>query len=89
MLGGAAADVAPGATAFAHRHRPIVSAVGVVYDDPDEAGEHSAWVTALAQSLRSGEPGVYVGFLGDEEQPPVSVGVPGPDLGSPGGDQVR
>jgi hypothetical protein len=56
VLGGAAADVAPGATAFAHRHRPIMSAVGVVYDDPDEAGEHSAWVTSLAQRLRSGEP---------------------------------
>jgi FAD/FMN-containing dehydrogenase len=78
VLGGAAADVAPGATAFAHRHRPIMSAVGVVYDDPDEAGEHSAWVTSLAQCLRSGEPGVYVGFLGDEGPTRVREAYPGP-----------
>ncbi len=76
VLGGAAADVDPGATAFAHRHRPIVSAVGVVYDDPDEAGEHSAWVTSLAGRLRSGEPGVYVGFLGDEGDARVRRRIP-------------
>ncbi len=77
VLGGAAADIDPGATAFAHRHRPIVSAVGVVYDDPGEAAEHSAWVKSLAGSLRSGEPGVYVGFLGDEGDARVREAYPG------------
>jgi FAD/FMN-containing dehydrogenase len=66
VLGGAMARVPAEATAFAHRGRQIMAAVGAVYERPDEAAVHEAWVTAFAAALRQGDPGVYVNFLGDE-----------------------
>ena len=66
VLGGAMARVPDDATAFAHRRRPVMAAVGVVYDDASEDDIHREWAEGLATSLRNGEPGVYVGFLGEE-----------------------
>ena len=66
VLGGAMARVPDDATAFPHRRRPIMAAVGVVYDDASEDDVHREWTEGLAVSLRGGEPGVYVGFLGEE-----------------------
>ena len=66
VLGGAMARVPAGATAFAHRSRRIMVAIGAVYERPEEAAVHQAWVTGFAAALRQGDPGVYVNFLGDE-----------------------
>jgi FAD/FMN-containing dehydrogenase len=76
-LGGAMARVPAEATAFAHRRRPFMVAVGAVYERREEAAVHQAWVTDLAAALRRGDPGVYVGFLGDEGQGRVHEAYPG------------
>ena len=60
------ATVPDDATAFAHRRRPIMAAVGVVYDDASEDDIQREWTEGLAASLLRGTPGVYVGFLGEE-----------------------
>jgi FAD/FMN-containing dehydrogenase len=77
-LGGAMARVPAEATAFAHRRRPFMVAVGAVYERREEAAVHEAWVADLAAALRRGDPGVYVGFLGDEGQARVHEAYPGP-----------
>jgi FAD/FMN-containing dehydrogenase len=77
VLGGAMARVSPEATAFAHRQRKVMVAVGTVYDDPGESEFHRAWVDGLALELRRGGPGVYVGFLGNEGNERVREAYPG------------
>jgi FAD/FMN-containing dehydrogenase len=66
VLGGAMARVPVAETAFAHRERRVMVALGAVYERAEEDPEHEAWVTAFAQALSDGTPGVYVNFLGDE-----------------------
>jgi FAD/FMN-containing dehydrogenase len=77
VLGGALGRVASDATAFAHRHRRMLVAVGTVFDDPKESELHQDWVERVASALRHGEPGAYVGFLGDEGQLRVREAYPG------------
>jgi FAD/FMN-containing dehydrogenase len=77
VLGGAMGRVANDATAFAHRQRRVMVAVGVVYDDASEGDMHRDWVNRLTASLARGGPGVYVGFLGDEGEERVRDGYPG------------
>ena len=77
-LGGAMARVPTDATAFAHRGRRILISVGAVYERPEEAPVHDAWVSGLAAAVRRGEPGVYVGFLGDEGEARIHEAYPGP-----------
>jgi FAD/FMN-containing dehydrogenase len=77
VLGGAMARVPAEATAFAHRQRRIMAAVGAVYERPEEADVHEAWVSAFAAALRQGEPGVYVNFLGDEGEGRIREAYPG------------
>ena len=43
-----------------------MAAIGAVWERPEEAAVHEAWVTGFAAALRQGDAGVYVGFLGDE-----------------------
>jgi FAD/FMN-containing dehydrogenase len=76
-LGGAMARVPADATAFAHRGRRFMAAVGAVYERAEEAAVHEAWVTGFAAALRRGEPGVYVNFLGDEGEARVREAYPG------------
>jgi FAD/FMN-containing dehydrogenase len=78
VLGGAMARVPAEATAFAHRGRPIMVAVGAVYERPEETPAHRAWVAGLTGALRAGGPGVYVNFLGDEGEARVREAYPGP-----------
>jgi hypothetical protein len=77
VLGGAMARVPADATAFAHRGRQIMAAVGAVYDRPDEAPVQEAWVSAFAAALRQGDLGVYVNFLGDEGEGRIREAYPG------------
>jgi FAD/FMN-containing dehydrogenase len=78
VLGGAMARVPAEATAFAHRGRRIMVALGAVYERAEEAAVHEAWVTGFAAALRQGGAGVYVNFLGDEGESRVREAYPGP-----------
>jgi Berberine and berberine like len=77
VLGGAVARVPADATAFAHRDRRIMVAIGAVWENGDESPEHEAWVDGLAQALEQGEPGVCVNFVGDEGDARVREAYPG------------
>jgi FAD/FMN-containing dehydrogenase len=76
VLGGAMARVPAEATAFAHRRSRIMVNVAAVYQHPDEAAVHEAWVTAFAAALYQGDTGAYVGFLGDDREARVRDAYP-------------
>jgi FAD/FMN-containing dehydrogenase len=78
VLGGAMARVPLEATAFAHRHRPMMAGVGCVYEDAADRPVHDAWADRFAAALRQGDPGVYVNFLSDEGPERVRQAYPGP-----------
>jgi FAD/FMN-containing dehydrogenase len=77
VLGGAMARVSPDATAFAHRRRRVMVALGALYERADEQPLHEAWVSDFATALTNGDPGVYVNFLGDEGEERVHEAYPG------------
>jgi FAD/FMN-containing dehydrogenase len=77
VLGGAMARVPAEATAFAHRDRRIMVALGAVYENADDGPTHEDWVSSFAAALAQGEPGVYVNFLGDEGEARVRDAYPG------------
>jgi berberine-like enzyme len=76
VLGGAMARVLAEATAFAHRKRWIMVALGAVYERPDEAAVHEDWVARFAAALGQGNAGVYVNFLGDEGEARIREAYP-------------
>ena len=76
VLGGAMARVSAGATAFAHRERRIMVALGAVYERPEETAMHEEWVGTFAAALRQGDGGVYVNFLGDEGEARIREAYP-------------
>jgi FAD/FMN-containing dehydrogenase len=78
VLGGAMARVPVEATAFAHRHRPMMAGVGCVYEQAADRPAHDAWADEFAAALRQGDPGVYVNFLSDEGPARVREAYPGP-----------
>jgi FAD/FMN-containing dehydrogenase len=79
VLGGAMARVPADATAFAHRDRRIMAALGCVYEDAADRPTHHAWADGFAAALRrDGRPGVYVNFLSDEGPDRVREAYPGP-----------
>jgi hypothetical protein len=65
------------ATAYAHRKRRVMVALGAVYEDAEESPVHQAWVIDFADALRQGDGGVYVNFLGDEGEGRVRGAYPG------------
>ena len=77
VLGGAMARVPVGETAFAHRERRVMVALGAVYEEAAETPQHEAWVTDFMRALGDGSPGVYVNFLGDEGEDRVREAYPG------------
>jgi FAD/FMN-containing dehydrogenase len=76
VLGGALARVPSAATAFAHRARRVMVNVAALYDRPDEAAVHEAWVADFAATLHQGD-GAYVNFLGAEGAARVREAYPG------------
>jgi hypothetical protein len=42
--------------------------VTAVYQHPEQAADHQAWVDHLAAALQDGDPRAYVNFLGDEKR---------------------
>jgi FAD/FMN-containing dehydrogenase len=77
VLGGAMARVPDEATAFAHRKRRIMVALGAVFENREEETAHGEWVEDFAAALHQGESGVYVGFLGDEGEERVRAAYQG------------
>jgi hypothetical protein len=77
VLGGAMARVPVEATAFAHRGRRIMANVAASYQGPEDRAVRESWVADLAAALRQGEPGAYVGFLGEEGEARVREAYPG------------
>jgi FAD/FMN-containing dehydrogenase len=77
VLGGAMARVPDETTAFAHRKRRIMVALGAIYENRVEEGVQREWVEDFAAALYQGESGVYVGFLGDEGEERVRAAYPG------------
>jgi FAD/FMN-containing dehydrogenase len=77
VLGGAAARVPNGATAFAHRGRRLFVNVAAMYADAAERETQDAWVSGLADLLGKDGAGGYVGFLGNEDESTVRAAYPG------------
>lgn len=78
ILGGAMARVPVDATAFAHRDRKFMVNVAALYQNPDEAAQHEAWVTDLTASLQAGDTaGAYVNFLGLDGEARIREAYPG------------
>ncbi|HEX2981176.1 MAG TPA: FAD-binding oxidoreductase [Anaerolineaceae bacterium] len=75
-LGGAMARVPVEETAFAFRNRRIMANIAALYTQPDQAAEQEAFITEFADSLRQGEPGVYVNFLGNEGEDRIREAYP-------------
>ena len=65
-LGGAMAQVAPDATAFAHRDKEFLVAIAGISMEAADADSLAAWVEAAWDRIRPYGAGVYVNFLGDE-----------------------
>ncbi len=76
VLGGAVARVPADATAFAHRGRAMMANVGAMYQKPEERATHRAWADGLADTLRTGAPGAYVGFVSEESPTRVREAYP-------------
>jgi len=77
ILGGAMARVPVEATAFAHRKRRIMVALGAVYEHREEAAVHEDWVSGFAAALCQDDGGVYVNFVGEEGEARVREAYPG------------
>jgi hypothetical protein len=77
VLGGAMARVPNDVTAYAHRDSRIMVNVAAMYQRPDERAKHAVWVDGLADELRQGDDGAYVGFLADEGEERVRAAYPG------------
>ncbi len=76
VLGGAISRVPDDATAYAHRRQPIMLNIASMFQQPDEAAGHQAWVSGLATAL--GDKGTaYVNFIGDEGNERVRQAYPG------------
>jgi FAD/FMN-containing dehydrogenase len=76
VLGGAMSRVPADATAFAHRGSRIMATVVAMYAEPETRPRHETWVRDLARDLGDGDPGAYVGFLGDEGEERVRAAYP-------------
>jgi FAD/FMN-containing dehydrogenase len=79
VLGGAMARVPDDATAFGHRQRRFMVALGTVFDQLEEAEVHETWVANFAKALDQGERGVFVSFLTDEGPERVREAYEGPN----------
>jgi FAD/FMN-containing dehydrogenase len=76
VLGGAMARVSAEATAFAHRDRGVMINIAAIYENPDEAEEHTRWADEFTAKLQKGVPGVYVNFLADDSKARIHEAYP-------------
>lgn len=76
-LGGAMARVPVEATAFAHRKSRIMVNLAALYENPTEKKTHETWVANFAAAIRQSDGGVYVNFLGNEDEAQIRAAYPG------------
>jgi FAD/FMN-containing dehydrogenase len=76
VLGGAMARVPAEATAFAHRQKNYMMAIGAVYEDANDTPKHQAWLNDYVAALHQGTEGVYSNFLGNEGESRVREAYP-------------
>jgi FAD/FMN-containing dehydrogenase len=77
VLGGAMARIPVEATAFAHRKSRIMVNLAALYQNPAEKSTHETWVANLAAAIRQSDGGVYVNFLGNEDEAQIRAAYPG------------
>ena len=77
VLGGAIARVDAGATAFAHRSRPVMVNVTAAYTRAEDALRDRAWADELRVALQKGTTGAYVNFLADDGAARIREAYPG------------
>ena len=77
VLGGAASRVAPDATAYAFRDRPLLLAIIDPYADPSDGARQDAWLDEYWGAIRAHGAGVMASFLGDEGEARVREAYPG------------
>ncbi len=68
VLGGAMADVAPDATAYAHRQQKLMANIAVFYKDDADKPQKQQWIHDFAATIAQGDDAAYVGFLGQHEE---------------------
>jgi FAD/FMN-containing dehydrogenase len=68
VLGGAVAEVADDATAYAHRQNAIMCNIACFYETDTERHERQLWVDGFADALNQGNDEGYVNFFGSTEQ---------------------
>ena len=66
VLGGAIADVAADATAYAHRTAPIMVNIAAFFTTPSDKEMQTRWVDEYAAAMQQEITGAYVNFVGDE-----------------------
>ena len=66
VLGGAIADVAADATAYAHRAAPIMVNIAAFFTTPEDKIKQQKWVDDYSAALQQEITGAYVNFVGDE-----------------------
>ena len=76
VLGGAAARVGAGDTAYAHRDRQIMTTF-LVMSEPDTLARHEAWGDRCLNAISQGTNDVYVNFLTDVGAKRVQDAYPG------------
>ena len=77
VLGGAMARVPVDATAFAHRHSPIMVNVAAVVATLEDIPAQAPWLEGFAAALNQGDDGKYVNFVVDEDETAVHRAYPG------------
>ena len=77
VLGGALARVSPGATAYAHRSKPMLVNVAAFYQGERDCAVRKSWVTEFARTLQPNDDAAYVGFLTDDGQDRIRAAYPG------------
>lgn len=76
-LGGAAAQIAVDATAYAHRSAQLMVNIATFYTGQEDRQKRADWVKDTAQALDQGEDGAYVNFLGDDGEERLHSAYPG------------
>lgn len=76
VIDGAVTRVPVAATAYAHRHSPIMANIATFYTGPDDFQKRTAWVEETAQALNQGDNGTYVNFLSKEGDQAISSAYP-------------
>jgi FAD/FMN-containing dehydrogenase len=66
VLGGEMARVPAGATAFAHREKPVMFTAINAWPEEAEAAPHVAWTEAFWRAMRPYANGAYVNFLAED-----------------------